>query len=63
MEKPSNKSNKYLLTIIKIQVKVKAHIIKTNNGFLNTPLSPAINGIHYPLIIYKMLEIIRSNLL
>jgi hypothetical protein len=63
IEKPSKMLNKYLLTTIKTQVRVKPHIINIYNGFLNKPLSPAINGIDYPLIDYNKLEVIHSNLL
>ena len=59
IENPSKILNKYLLTIIKIQVRVKAHIIKIYNGCLNTALSPAINGIKNPLINYNLLVVIQ----
>lgn len=63
MNKPSNKLDKYLLKIIRIQVKVNELIIKTYNGFLNTPLRPAVNPISYPQFIIILLEVIQSNLL
>ena len=40
----------YLVIIIRIQVKVNALMIKTYNGFLKTPFSPAINFNFYPRI-------------
>jgi hypothetical protein len=44
-DKAINPLYKNLLMIISIQVRVNELIIKIYNGFLNTPLSPAINPI------------------
>jgi hypothetical protein len=52
--KPSIKLAKilvmYLVIIMSIQIRVNELMIKTYNGFLKTPLSPAINFIFYPRI-------------
>ena len=42
-DNPRISLEKYELTIIKIHVRVKALIIKTYKGFLNTPFNPDIN--------------------
>jgi len=43
--KPSNTLDKNLLKIITNQVRINEFITKMYNGFLKTPLSPAINPI------------------
>jgi hypothetical protein len=45
---PSSTLTMYLVRIIIIHVTVKDNMMKTYNGFLKTPLNPAINPINLP---------------